>query len=108
MSAIWLNEEGPVAKHLTSEEQRPLLQFDLDLLPLFKQSHPEERSWLNNLNAEVYVPIFAKREWIGLFALGGKLSGNRYTEENLLTLSALAGQTAVALKTPVLLKIWSG
>ena len=98
MSAIWLNEEGPVAKHLTGEEQRPLLQFDLDLLPLFKESHPEERNWLNNLSAEVYVPIFAKGEWIGLFALGGKLSGNRYTEENLLTLSALAGQTAVALE----------
>ena len=96
LNAIWLNEEGPVAKYLTGE-QRPLLQFDLDLLPLFKHSHPEERNWLNHLDAEVYVPIFAKREWIGLFALGGKISGNRYSKEKLLTLSALAGQTAVAL-----------
>ena len=97
VNAIWLNQDGPVAKYLTGE-QRPLLQFDLDLLPFFKQSHPEERTWLNRLDAEVYVPIFAKREWIGLFALGGKLSGNRYSKENLLTLSALAGQTAVALE----------
>lgn len=97
ISAIWLDKEGPIAKYLTGE-QRPLLQFDLDLLPLFKISHPEERNWLNRLNAEVYVPIFAKREWIGLFALGGKISGNRYSQENLLTLSALAGQTAVALE----------
>ena len=97
INAIWLNEEGPIAKYIT-DKKRPLLQFDLDLLPLFKRSHPEERNWLNRLNAEVYVPIFAKREWIGLFALGEKLSGNRYSNENLLTLSALAGQTAVALE----------
>ena len=97
INVIWLNEEGPIAKHLTVE-QRPLLQFDLDLLPLFKYSRPEERNWLTQLNAEVYVPIFSKREWIGIFALGGKISGNRYSKENLLTLSALAGQTAVALE----------
>lgn len=97
ISEIWLHRDGPVAKYLT-EEQRPLLQFDLDLLPKFKASYPEERIRLNRLDAEVYVPIFAKREWIGLFALGGKISGNRYTEENLVTLSALAGQTAVALE----------
>ena len=97
IQAILLDTEGPVAQHLT-REQRPLLQFDLDLLPIFKKSHPEERISLNRLDAEVYVPIFAKREWIGLFALGGKLSGNRYTKENLIMLSALAGQTAVALE----------
>jgi signal transduction histidine kinase len=46
----------------------------------------------------VYVPIFAKRRWIGLLAFGPKLSGNRYTEQDLVTLSALANQTAVALE----------
>mgnify|MGYP002639749937 CR=1 FL=1 len=97
INAIWLNEEGPIAQYL-AVKQHPLLQFDLDVLPLFKNSHPEERNWLNRLDAEIYVPIFAKREWIGVFVLGGKLSGNRYTKENLLTLSALAGQTAVALE----------
>jgi len=97
LDAIWLDEEGPIANYLV-DEARPLLQFDLDLLPRFKNSHPEERTWLKRLDAEVYVPIFAKREWIGLFALGSKLSGNRYTEKNLLALRALAGQTAVALE----------
>ncbi len=103
INAIWLDEDGPIAGYLRNE-QHPLLQFDLDLLPRFKKSHPEEQSWLSQLNAEVYVPIFAKREWIGLFALGGKISGNRYSEEDLLTLSALAGQTAVALENARLVK----
>ena len=97
ISDIWLRQNGSLAKHFT-EEERPLLQFDVDLLPKFKRIFPEERARLNRLDAEVYVPIFAKGEWIGLFALGGKISGNRYTEENLVTLSALAGQTAVALE----------
>ena len=46
----------------------------------------------------MYLPIFSKREWIGLLALGAKISGKRYSEEDLVTLSALANQTAVALE----------
>ncbi|MBT3338130.1 MAG: GAF domain-containing sensor histidine kinase [Anaerolineae bacterium] len=94
---ISLDADSALAQYFLNE-QRPLLQFDLDLLPVFKTSQPQERNRLNRLDAEVYVPIFAKREWIGLFALGSKLSGNRFTKENLTTLSALAGQTAVALE----------
>ena len=33
-----------------------------------------------------------------MLALGAKISGNRYSEDDLVTLSALAGQTAVALE----------
>jgi signal transduction histidine kinase len=57
-----------------------------------------QREWFNNLHTEVYIPIFAKRKWSGLLAIGSKLSGNRYTAEDLVTLSALANQTAVALE----------
>lgn len=79
-------------------EQRPLLQYDLDLLPFFRSVSQPEREWFNHLEAEVYLPIFSKREWIGLIALGPKLSGTRYTEDDLVTLQALANQTAVALE----------
>jgi len=89
--------KSPVVKYLL-QEQSPLLQYDIDLLPVYQEMSPDERAWLNRLEVEVYVPIFAKRKWIGLFALGSKLSGNRYTKEDLVTLSVLAGQTAVALE----------
>ena len=92
-----MTNEHPVAKYLT-QEQRPLLQYDLDLLPIFRSVSPPEREWFNYLEAEVYLPIFSKREWIGFLALGAKISGNRYTAEDLVTLSALANQTAVALE----------
>jgi signal transduction histidine kinase len=92
-----LPQDHPVVRQLTVE-QRPLLQYDLDLLPSFRSVSSSEREWFNNLEAEVYLPIFSKREWIGMLALGAKISGNRYTVEDLVTLSALANQTAVALE----------
>ncbi len=94
---ITLASDHPIVKHLTVE-QRPLLQYDLDLLPIFRSVSSSEREWFSHLEAEVYLPIFSKREWIGLLSLGSKISGNRYTEEDLVTLSALANQTAVALE----------
>jgi signal transduction histidine kinase len=92
-----LPETSPIVQYLT-REQRPLLQYDLDLLPAFRSVTRPEREWFNATQSEVYVPIFAKRRWIGLLAFGPKLSGNRYTEQDLVTLSALANQTAVALE----------
>ena len=92
-----LTTEHPVVKQL-EQERRPLLQYDLDLLPAFRPVSTLEREWFSHLEAEVYLPIFSKREWIGLLALGAKISGNRYTPEDLVTLSALANQTAVALE----------
>ena len=94
---ISLPTDHPVVKQLTVE-MRPLLQYDLDLLPAFRSISQSEREWFNNLEAEVYLPIFSKREWIGMLALGTRISGNRYTDEDLVTLSALANQTAVALE----------
>ena len=94
---VTMTSEHPVVKHLV-QEQRPLLQYDLDLLPAYRSVSSSEREWFNHLEAEVYLPIFSKREWIGLLALGAKISGKRYSEEDLVTLSALANQTAVALE----------
>ncbi len=92
-----LQGDSPVAAYL-SQGNRPLLQYDMDLLPAFQKTPPNEREWFDRLNTEVYVPIHAKREWIGLLALGAKLSGNRYTDEDLVTLSTVGSQTAVALE----------
>jgi len=94
---ISLTEENPIVKSFL-RDQRPLLQYDLDLLPTYKAVSATDREWFNRLESEVYLPIFSKREWIGLLALGAKISGNRYTPDDLVTLSALANQTAVALE----------
>jgi len=95
--AAELDEDGVIASYFL-QEQRPLLQYDLDLLPSMRVASPVEREWFSLLRAEVYIPIFAKKQWIGLLALGSKLNGNRYTKEDLNTLSSHASQTAVALE----------
>ena len=94
---VALAEENPIVKHFL-QDQRPLLQYDLDLLPAYRPVPASDRAWFQKLEAEVYLPIFSKREWIGMLALGAKINGNRYTEEDLVTLSTLANQTAVALE----------
>jgi len=97
IKVISLSDDSPIVKHFL-HDQRPLLQYDFDLLPIFRPVPAPEREWFQRLEAEVYLPIFSKREWIGMLALGAKISGNRYTEEDLVTLSTLANQTAVALE----------
>ena len=94
---ITLDERGPVVAHFM-REMKPLLQYDLDLLSSFRGLTSAERQWFGVLDADVYAPIFTNRRWIGMLALGQKLSGNRFTEEDLVTISALANQTAVALE----------
>ena len=92
-----LSFESPVADYLRLK-QRPLTQYDIDLLPRFQEISPAERAWLDGLDMDVYVPIYAKGEWIGLLALGPKASGDCYFDEDLVLLSTLADQTAVALE----------
>lgn len=92
-----LLDEGPIATHLGRERQ-PLMQYDVDLHPRFRDAMPDERNWFSSLGMDVYLPIHARGEWIGLLALGAKLSGERYYEDELLLLSTLAEQTAMALE----------
>lgn len=95
--AAELDEDGIIASYFI-REQKPLLQYDLDLHPAFRAAATSERSWFNDLRCEVYIPIFAKKQWIGMLAFGSKLSGNRYSRQDLSVLSAHANQTAVALE----------
>lgn len=92
-----LSDGSPVVNCLRWE-RRPLTQYDIDLLPRFREIPPTERAWLDSLGMDVYVPICTKGEWIGLLALGSKVSGDRYFHDDLILLSTLADQTAVALE----------
>ncbi|MGQ0601545.1 MAG: ATP-binding protein [Anaerolineales bacterium] len=93
----WLMEDSPVAGHL-SRSLRSLTHYDIDLLPLFDGLEDAERGWLANLAMDVYVPIYYKGNWIGLFALGPKASSDPYFDDELTLLSTLADQTTVALE----------
>jgi signal transduction histidine kinase len=89
--------EGPVVNHFYAR-QKPLTQYEIDFSPNFLSVDKEERKWLTEQQMDLYVPICTKNSWIGLFALGPKLSGERYFPEDLELLSTLAEQTVIALQ----------
>ncbi len=91
-----LPADDPLVRRL-KENSTPLTQYEIDFSPEFRELGKEARQWLARHGQEVYVPIYTKEEWIGLLALGPKLSGAPYQEEDLNLLRTLADQTAVAL-----------
>ncbi len=91
-----LSEDSPVVHHFRDERQ-PLLQYDIDFAPQFMEAPLTERKWMSSLGLDVYAPIFAKGDWIGLLALGPK-PNRRYTDEDLDMLATIASQTGVALE----------
>lgn len=88
---------SPLAQAL-AREHTPLAQYDIDLLPRFRAMTAGERAWLAALNMDVYVPIYVKERWVGLLALGRKVSGDRYFADDLRILQTLGDQTAVAFE----------
>ncbi len=91
-----LPADDPLVKRL-KENSIPLTQYEVDFSPEFQSIGEETRQWLARHGQDVYVPIYTKEEWIGLLALGPKISGAPYQEEDLHLLRTLADQTAVAL-----------
>jgi signal transduction histidine kinase len=77
---------------------RPLSQYDLDMLTWFQTMPADERQWLRDLALDLYVPILVAGKPVALLALGPKVTGQPYSEEDLEALMILAGQTGTALE----------
>jgi len=92
-----LSAASSIAQYF-SQNRHPLSQQAIDSLPEMQNLSAEEKAWLGELKTDIYIPVHAKDEWIGLFALGAKVTGEAFTEQNLWLLGALADQTAVALQ----------
>ncbi len=81
-----------------NDEQRSVTQMEIEMLPRYATLSVGEREWLSQLDLEIFIPIHAKDEWVGLLALGPKSNGASYFTEDVVLLSTLADQTAVALQ----------
>lgn len=96
-SALNLSTYSTVAIFL-STQHRPLIQYDIDFMPLFNTLPADEREWFSNLGMDVYLPIYSKGIWIGMLAVGPKETGVPYSELELNLMSILTDQTSVALE----------
>jgi len=84
---LWMSRHNRI---LTSEE--------INIMPLFKSLWGEERAALDNLQAQLFIPLNAKGEVVGFLVVGPKLSLQPYHQDDMLALSTLANQTAVAIE----------
>jgi signal transduction histidine kinase len=94
---VELLANSPIAQYFRKESW-PLSEYDLEMQPHFASAPWAERAWFSQLGMDVYIPILSKNEWIGVLALGPKVSGEPYWESQWDILSALADQTAIALE----------
>ena len=78
-----------------SRERRVLTQRQMDVLPQFKALWTDKREAIGSLG-EVFVPLLAKEDLVGVLACGPKLSEESYSPDDMDALSALASQTAIA------------
>jgi len=87
----------PIIKWLM-ENKKILSKDDLSMLPIFKSLWNREINDLEEINAQIFVPIHAKKDLVGIIILGEKRSTLPFDRDDLLILSALSNQIAVAIE----------
>ncbi len=92
-----LRKDHPLVDWL-SRNQKALTRAEMDMLPQFKALWGREWQQLDDMGADLFVPVMVKDELVGVFILGRKLSEEQYSLDDILTLTTLANQTAVAIE----------
>ncbi len=83
----WLTDKGPLYLHGEEGDWYPE-EFSI-----------EEKARLEVLGVVLCVPLHIKGQLIGWLALGPKLSGDLYSQDDLAFLSALADQTSLVIQS---------
>ena len=94
---IEFRQGHPMVLWLLSHD-KPLTRYDMEVLPQFQSLWQSERKDLELLNTELFIPIKVHDVLVGVFLVGSKRSEQAYTTEDILTLSTVANQTAVAIE----------
>jgi len=100
-SDITLSRESPFIEYLQSYGgivERELLIMD----PNFEQVKAEGLKLLNNLGAELVIPLIIESRVIGILGLGKKLSREVYKIEDIRLLSTIGQELAVAINNRLL------
>jgi len=89
--------DHPIIKWLM-DNKKTLSKDDLTLLPIFKSLWGREINELEEIRAQIFVPLLVKGELVGIIILGEKKSTLPFDRDDLLILSALSNQIAVAIE----------
>ncbi len=96
-----LRHDHPLALYLATYDHA-LNHENMDILPQFKALWYQERLDLARIAADIFIPLKAQNELLGILTLGPKLSEQPYTYDDQLNLLTLANQTAIAIKNALL------
>jgi diguanylate cyclase (GGDEF)-like protein len=91
------SETHPIVVWLSSHAEI-LSRREIEVNPQFRGMWGREREELEKVDAELFIPLKAKGELVGIFAVGSKQSEERYSPDDQQTLVTLANQTAVAIE----------
>jgi putative nucleotidyltransferase with HDIG domain len=87
----------PIVQAL-SDLDHALTIHDLNIKPQFRALWGQEREILEEIGAELLIPLKVEGELVGIFSVGPRISGDTYTEDDQHILITLANQTAVAIE----------
>jgi len=94
---IVFRNDHPVVRWLATHKD-VLSRADMDTNPQFSALWVQERDELESIDAQLFIPLVARGELIGILVLGPKLSEISYSQDEQLTLTTLANQVAIAIE----------
>jgi len=93
---VVLPKQGPLIKLLQSRREA-IVKEELEWVPVGPET-PQTIQTMNDLGAEISLPIMSKGRLIGILNLGHKEDKTIYSNEDLELLSTLANQAAIAIE----------
>jgi diguanylate cyclase (GGDEF)-like protein len=101
LGALKFSRKHPLITYFIANDQ-VLTNFDLDSLPHFLALWREDKEDLAKIKAHLFIPLKAKGDLVGIFTVGPRHSGEPFSQDDQLTLEALANQTASAIENALL------
>ena len=96
-SAPVFDSDHPIVKWL-AKNNSILSKNELGVKPIFKSIWSNEIDYINEFQAELFVPLSTKGDLVGFLIAGQKKSAQSYTFDDEIILSTLANQTAIAIE----------
>lgn len=97
LGSMRLEQTHPIVEWFITHDDA-LTQSEIDTQPQFKSLWGAEYQELEKLGSELFIPVKTKGELVAILVLGAKRSEQIYSANEILTLTMLANQIAVAIE----------
>ena len=99
--AVTLDPSSPITQRFLTSSL-PLLKNEILSQEDITNQPMEENNWIAEQPYTLYAPIKTENDWLGVYALGPKSSGERFYPRDLELLGTVSEQTTTALARAIL------